>query len=110
MASKRVALVACKNSAEGPWTSAKGNEVGFVVRGLGEDEQVVIEMIDEDGDVFEFTSSDDGLFILAQEFARSVRYRVKKVNGQGSPTTVEIYLNESAQGQSRHTDDRTVGE
>lgn len=104
MAKTRLALVACKTASEGQWTLAKGNEVGVIVRHLGEGERVRLDI--ETGtskDSIYFDSS--GSFSLL-ELPKFVRYRVSKEVRQGdaaSPTTVEIELNVSPSSQAGYT-------
>lgn len=101
----RVALVACMNAAEGPWTLAKGNETGVKIVHLVDGERVGVEM--KIGDL-----SDTHFFGLPGTFPlpwkRMERYRVIKQVDDGvrpSPTTVEIVLNGTSQGVPRATDD-----
>lgn len=89
----RVALVACEQATEGPWTLAKGNEQGIKIVQLGEGERISLE-VKIDG-IFGFATFDQaGSFSLP--WSRFDRYRVvKEVNDgvRGSPTTVEMILN-----------------
>ena len=89
----RVALVACSESTEGPWTLAKGNESGIKIIHLVEGEHVELHMeIGEVKDHSVFLSP--GVFPLP--WRRMDRYRVCKHVKDGvspSPTTVEIVLN-----------------
>jgi len=98
MASTRLALVACIDETDGPWTRAKGNEVGVNVVHLMRGERVLIEMEGRfqhaSRRIFDY--HDPGSFPL--DFSGCDRYRVcKKVTGVDSaPTTVEIILNGAA--------------
>lgn len=89
----RMALVGCKSTTDGPWTQAKGNEIGLRVVHLLEGEQVRLEM--EVGEIHDSaTFLHPGLF--AWPFGpRADRYRVCKevaAGVEGSPTTVEVML------------------
>jgi hypothetical protein len=83
---------------EGPWSRAKGNEVGVNVVHLMEGERVVVEMEGRFQHAVRklFDYNEPGSFPL--NFYGCDRYRVcKRVHGTGSaPTTVEIILNGNA--------------
>lgn len=89
----RMALVACIDATEGPWTLAKGNETGIKIVCLGEGERVGLRMEVEDvSDIAIFDSA--GSYPFPWQGIK--RYRVvKEVDDgvKGSPTTVEIILN-----------------
>lgn len=107
----RLALVACSESTEGPWTLAKGNERGIKIVHLVEGERVSLEVkIDSVYGVAFFDQP--GSFPLPWE--RIDKYRVSKevsLNVRGSPTTVEIILNGKTQNVSRNIDaiDQSIG-
>lgn len=88
----RLALVACKASNEGPWTSACGNETALKVTDLGKGEHVILSM--EIGELKEsVTYYANGVYPLP--WKRVERYKVSKHVPDGVrafPTTVEIIL------------------
>lgn len=102
----RVALVACIDATEGPWTLAKGNEVGIKISSLVEGER--IELMMEVGELKESVTFDQsGTFPLF--WRRMEKYRVCKLVKDGTKpgsTTVEIVLNGPAQGVSRAPNNR----
>jgi hypothetical protein len=90
MASKRLALAACNRSHKGPWTRARGNEVGVLVTDMSSEESVRVTIDRGRGDNHETVYLDSpGTFQL--EFEGVERYMVEK-HGSVSPTTVEILL------------------
>ena len=101
----RVALVACTDATEGPWTFARGNETAIKIVHLVSGERVVVDM--KVGDLSENTTFDQpGTFPLP--WKRMEKYRVIKQVDDGvrpSPTTVEIVLNGTSQGVLGETDD-----
>lgn len=100
----RVALVACSESTEGPWTLAKGNESGIKIVHLLEGERVSLE-VKVDGIYGVATFDQPGSFPLP--WSRFDKYRiVKEVDSgvRGSPTTVEVILNGKTQVVSRNAD------
>lgn len=98
MAKKRLALVACKDAAEGPWTLAKQNETGLNIIGLGSGESVVLEM--QNGvltDRFVFLKV--GNYDWPKPKFVVDRYRMVKETSEDEfftpqPTTVEVYLSD----------------
>lgn len=101
----RMALVACTNATEGPWTLSKGNESAIKIVHLVDGERVVLDM--RIGDLSDTHQYDlPGTFPLP--WKRMDRYRVIKEVDDGvrpSPTTVEIVLNGTSQNVSGATDD-----
>lgn len=99
MAKKRLALVACKYAAEGPWTLAKQNEIGLNVIGLGLGESVVLEV--QDGVLSErFVYGKVGNYDWPKSKFVVDRYRIIKEVGEDDDvftpqsTTVEVYLSD----------------
>jgi hypothetical protein len=92
MADYRLAMVACMDAIEGPWTFAKGNEVGVQIIHLMEGERIRLELdYGKISDHVEFDSP--GAFPL--KFGAVKRYRVCKIADEGvvnSPTTVKVKL------------------
>jgi hypothetical protein len=89
----RLALFACYSNTEGPWTRAKGNELGIQILHMVEGEYIMVEMeIGDLKDTVVFNSP--GVFPLP--WKRLDKYRVIKKVTDGvapAPTTVEIVLN-----------------
>lgn len=84
----RLALAGCRGPHEGPWTLAKGNEIGLEVFGLGEGSLVVFEG-ETIGDTVRIEHSCNGQYPLPK--IKFKRYRVNKI-GIGSETTVRVML------------------
>lgn len=88
----RLALVACKDAIEGPWTLARGNERAIKIGHLLNGERILL--VAQIGDLNhqeEYTVP--GTFPLPLK--RMERYRVIKQVDEGlsgSPTTVEVIL------------------
>lgn len=87
----RLALVACSAALEGPWTLAKGNEVGLEVIHLMEGERVRLDMESDTEPLVQYHYDQPGSFPV---FFAGRRYRVsKEVTGDNnSPTIVKILL------------------
>lgn len=98
MAKKRLALVACKDAAEGPWTLAKQNETDIKVMLLGQGESVVLEMSSGNlSDRFEYFK--DGTYPWPNTKYVPERYRIiKEVDNEVEParraTCVEVFLSD----------------
>jgi hypothetical protein len=92
----RVALVACSETTEGPWTLAKGNESGIKIVHLCEGERVRLE-VDVAGTSSTKTFDQSGSYPLQIDIFNKYRV-IKEVDPEvrGSPTTVEIILNGKA--------------
>jgi len=87
----RLAMIACREAYEGPWTIAKGNESKLEIFGLGQAEGIKLELETSEGlQSFEFSSN--GLYAWPTQGSR---YRVCKVVGNLGyhETTVRILLN-----------------
>lgn len=88
MANSRVALFACRDSHEGVWTRARGNEFGIEIINLSDDELVRVELVSEaKSEVIEFTQP--GQHLVA--FNGTERYRISK-QGSKNGTHVKVLL------------------
>lgn len=97
MAEYRLAMVACLDAVEGPWTFAKGNESGIEIVHLLEGERIRMDL-DYEGALAHLEFETPGAFplVVAAGFRR---YRVCKLSDEGvpkSPTTVKVKLNGAA--------------
>jgi hypothetical protein len=96
MAEYRLAMVACMDAIEGPWTFARGNEVGVEIIHLLQGERVRLDL-DYEGVSDHLEFQDPGAFPVA--FKKVRRYRVCKLADEGAeqaPTTVKVKLNGAA--------------
>lgn len=92
----RLALVSCRDSFDGSWTIAKGNESKIEIFGLGQAESVRLELETPTGpEILGYFSN--GLHVWPD--LKVLRYRVGKVSsGSSLPTTVRILLSHQRGG------------
>jgi hypothetical protein len=72
-----------------PMLKAHGNESATCVKGLGEGEELVMELRQE-GKESKFIPLLEGQHLLPSPLARGTAFRVQKVQGGISATTVEV--------------------
>jgi len=89
MANSRVALFACKNSHEGAWTRARGNECGVEIVDLSNEELVVLELVKRSGENVTTKFNQCGQHFI--NFSDVDKYRVGKV-GNVNGTHVKVML------------------
>lgn len=90
MASK-LALLACTETREGPWTRTQGRETGFRVAGVGEGDLVFIDY--ELRGFTKHASYEVGEGQHPFHHADAVRFRVRKIvedKATTQPTTVTV--------------------
>lgn len=86
----RLALVGCVGPHEGPWTVAKGNEVGLEIFSLGEGALIRFEGETTD-DLVTVDHHKSGEYPLPK--LKFKRYRICKLGEPGSATIVRVMLN-----------------
>lgn len=86
----RLALVACKSSAEGPWIRMTGREIEVSITHLGEGDVITFEFA-RGAELFNEQIRDAGSFPFPRLDA--AKYRVlKHCAGNAAPTSVEVTL------------------
>lgn len=65
----RLALVACKDSTQGPWIRPRGNETGVRVQYLGEGERIIM-IYEQHGTQFHEHLDDEGTFDLPPDWSK----------------------------------------
>lgn len=95
----RVAMVGCKEMPEGPWTLAKGNEVGLKVVHLMEGEYIRLVLVFDDSSKETIEYYDPGEYPFhSNGFSKESvlkKYQLSKHVNEGidpSPTRVEVLL------------------
>jgi len=90
---KRLIAVGVTGSWEGDWQPAQGNEVAVVAYPVGEEERVILEIVDKGGIAWSLLLS-EGIAASLDE-KKLARYRVVKDGSRATvqtPTTVEMIL------------------
>ena len=88
-------MVGCKEMPEGPWTLAKGNEVGLKIVYLMEGELVRLELVFSESSCETHEFNQPGEYPFPVNGSVLQKYQINKHVNEGvepSPTRVEVLL------------------
>lgn len=90
MKTRRLVLISVFETHASPWIRANGRESEVIVRQLGEEEKVVLEVDSGAGEDNPILVLSQGSNLLSQPLAVGAKFRLSKVVGGECHTSVEV--------------------